>query len=495
MRRRDTIESARAHPVDLNFREHHVTAATPNEAEPARNAQSPARVRSSQPLGNLGRWGRWIAPAIARPFAMLEVLGGTALAVLVAWRLRPDDPLLLGTQFPWLWLAALVAALRYGALAGAASGLVLAAAWYALCAPAGGPFPIVHFAGGMTAVLIAGHFCDIWSHRTNRAQGINAYFSDRLVAITHNQYLLRVSHERLERDLLARPVTLRDALTRLRELSVRRAGDVHGHAGGLPNAQPMLEFASLTCQIEVASLFPVRAGHLVTTPIARVGEGFEPDADDPLVRHCLQEGTLAHVRADDAASDTSPYLACAPLLDPDGTLVSVLIVRRMPFLALNHDNLQLLLVLLAYYADGVAHQPLVASVRESVPQAPYDFALELGRLARLKRASGIESSLVALAFPRGARGDSLFEQTVRQRRALDALWTIGTPRRQIAIALMPITDEHGIDGYLLRVETLLRQQYDVDFQRGHIAVHTAHVDADAPGAGLLKLMERCVDHA
>ncbi|APD11235.1 hypothetical protein UC34_11445 [Pandoraea vervacti] len=452
-------------------------------------------MRRSQPLGNLGRWGKRVAPAVTSPFALLEVLNLTLIAVLIAWRLRPGDPLLLSTQFPWLWLVTLIGALRYGSLAGAVSGALLIVAWHVLCGPAFGPFPMAHFAGGMTMALVAGHFCDIWSHRAKRSQGINAYYSDRLVAITHNHYLLRVSHERLERDLLARPLTLRDALTRLRDLTVRRSADAQGAPGGLPNAQAMLEFAALTCQIEVASMFAVKGGRLVSTPIARVGEGFEPDADDPLIRDCIQEGALAHVKADDATADGSPYLACAPLLDADGTLLCVLIVRRMPFLALNHDNLQLLLVLLAYYAHGVAHQPLVAGVRASVPQAPYDFALELGRLARLKRASGIESSLVALSFPRGARGDSLFEQTVRQRRALDALWTMSTPRTQIAIALMPITDEHGIDGYLMRVEALLRQQYDVDFQSGHIAVHTARIDAETPGDGLRKLMERCVDHA
>lgn len=438
--------------------------------------------------------GPLACPAVARPFAVLEIVGVMVLAVFVAWEFRPEDPLLRTAQFPWLWLVALVTALRYGALAGAGSGVILALAWVLLCGRAGEVFPIGYFAGGMTAVLVAGHFCDVWSYRTRRAHSINAYLNDRLVAITHNHYLLRVSHERLERDLLARPVTLRDAITRLRDLTVRRAGDAHTNGAPLPNAQPMLEFAALTCQIEVASLFPVRGDRLGTTALARVGESFEPIADDPLVQHCLREGTLTHVRTDDAASDASPYLACAPLVDADGQLVSVLIVRRMPFLALNHDNLQLLLVLLAYYADGVAQQPLVTEVRASVPEAPYDFALELGRLARLKRASSIESSLVALVFPRGARGDSLFEQTVRQRRALDALWTLGTPRQQIAIALMPITDEHGIDGYLLRVENLLRQQYGVDFQSAHIAVHTAHVDPHAPGEGLLKLVERCVGH-
>ncbi|MBN9115352.1 MAG: PelD GGDEF domain-containing protein, partial [Pandoraea sp.] len=164
-------------------------------------------------------------------------------------------------------------------------------------------------------------------------------------------------------------------------------------------------------------------------------------------------------------------------------------------LALNHDNLQLLMVMLAYYADGVAQQGVVASVRDEVPSVPYDFALELGSLARMKRQSGIQSSLVALVFPRGASGDSLFEQTVRSRRALDALWIQSGPRQQIAIALMPITDENGIDGYLIRIESALRQQYGLDFQTGHVAVHSASVDERAPGEGLSKLLERCRDHA
>lgn len=169
-----------------------MTTATPNDAEPARDAHASAHVRRSQPLGNLGVWGRWLAPAVARPFAVLEIVGVMALAVLVAWEFRPEDPLLRTAQFPWLWLVALVTALRYGALAGAGSGAMLALAWYLLCGRAGEVFPIGYFAGGMTTVLVAGHFCDVWSYRTRRAHSINGYLNDRLVAITHNHYLLRV---------------------------------------------------------------------------------------------------------------------------------------------------------------------------------------------------------------------------------------------------------------------------------------------------------------
>lgn len=472
--------------------------ATQQDATPDARNGGQTKVRHSEPLGNVGIYGRLIAPAVARPGAVIEVLVGMALAVAVGWLLRPSDPLLVSLGFPWMWIVALVLALRYGALLGVVAGLLLAVAWYGFHGRLGQPFPSMFFVGGFTLVVIGGHFCDIWANRATRARGINAYLNDRLVAITNNHYLLRVSHERLERDLLTKPSTMRDAITRLRELTVSHAGQGTDEAKAiatLPNAQPMLEFAALTCQIEVASIFPVQRGRVVPNAVARVGEAFDPVVDDPLVNTCLREGTLSHVRDDTAVGESSAYIVCAPLTDADGNINGILIVRRMPFLSLNHDNLQLLLVLLAYYADGVSQQTLVDAVREGVPQAPYDFALELGRLARMKRQSGIESSLVALVFPRGASGDSLFEQTVRQRRALDALWTHSTDKSQTAIALMPITDENGIDGYLIRIENLLRQQYDVDFQRAHIAVHSAHVDARSPGDGLRKLLERCDDHA
>lgn len=451
------------------------------------------QVRRSEPFGNVSTYGRLLAPAATRPVMVFEVITGMALALAIAWLLHPQDPLLIELGFPWMWLVALVMALRYGALLGVVAGLVLAAAWYGLYGQHGQPFPTMFFTGGFTMIVVGGHFCDIWGNRATRARGINTYLNDRLLALTSNHYLLRVSHERLERDLLTKPSTMRDAITRLRELTLTE--DAPGKDTPLPNAQPMLEFAALTCQIETASLFPVHRNRLDTAAVASVGEAFAPDESDPLVQTCLREGRLAHVREDTTVGEDSAYVVCAPLTDGNGEINGMLIVRSMSFLALNHDNLQLLLVLLSYYADGVAQQAPVASVRDEVPAAPYDFALELGRLARAKRESGIQSSLVALVFPRGASGDSLFEQTVRSRRALDAQWIQSTPRHQIAISLMPITDDSGIDGYLLRIENGLRQQYGLDFQTGHIAVHTASVDERTPGEGLKKLLERCQDHA
>src|SRR5690606_6473714 len=105
----------------------------------------------------------------------------------------------------------------------------------------------------------------------------------------------------------------------------------------------------------------------------------------------------------------SEYVVCAPIMAASGRMLGVLVVRDMPFLALNFDNLQFLLVLLNYYADGIDQRELAKPIQDEMPHCPYEFAVELGRMARMKKASGIRSSLIGLVFPDGAMGTALLE--------------------------------------------------------------------------------------
>ncbi|HBD33431.1 MAG TPA: sugar ABC transporter, partial [Cupriavidus sp.] len=66
-----------------------------------------------------------------------------------------------------------------------------------------------------------GQFGDVWNTRLARARAVNRYLDERLAALTKNHYLLRISHARLENDLLARPTTLRDTLSQLRAVALQ----------------------------------------------------------------------------------------------------------------------------------------------------------------------------------------------------------------------------------------------------------------------------------
>src|SRR3546814_12695727 len=108
------------------------------------------------------------------------------------------------------------------------------------------------FAGVLIQVVIAGYFRDTWASRAKRVGNTNQYLNDRLASITNNHYLLRISHDRLEKDLLSRQSTLRHAILQLLTASI---SDRPGTA--LPTLPELLEFAALTCQIVDATVFPV----------------------------------------------------------------------------------------------------------------------------------------------------------------------------------------------------------------------------------------------
>jgi cytochrome b561 len=463
----------------------------------AQTGAAASKPRHSNPFGNLSAVRRLVAPAVTRPFAVVETVVFMLVVFGLCWTFDRADPLLLKSGFPWLWFAPFVIGLRYGTLLGLLASAMVVAAWYLLGGSHGEAWPLMFFIGGFLQTVVAGHFGDTWGHRAARASTINDYLNDRLVAITNSHYLMRLSHERLEKDLLSRPTTLRDSITELRRLSVlgESAGEDSDETQGtpmrhLPGAHGLLEFVAQVCQIEVAALFPVLNGQVSTQAAARVGDDFALAPDDELVTHAVSTMSVAHLKSEDIPVAQSQYLVCAPLVSADGQLLAMLVIKRMPFLSLNFDNLQLLLVLLGYYADGVEHADLVAGILAVVPGCPYEFALDLGRLTRLQRDAGIASSMVALAFPRDEAGDSLFEHVIRRRRALDLMWPVQTASQSVLVNLMPATDTTGIDGYLARIETSLSAQFNLDLESARVGVHTLHLGAMDPGPALQRLLKR-----
>ena len=163
----------------------------------------------------------------------------------------------------------------------------------------------------------------------------------------------------------------------------------------------------------------------------------------PLVLLAEESGELAHVKSGEATMHEGSYLVCAPIVAAGGERLGLLVVRSMPFFALNLENLRLVTVLLGYYADGLRQQEIVQPVLSRRPDCPPDFALELMRLHRLRLSANVVSTLVAFTFEQSESGDSVFEQVRRMRRSLDLLWTIDTPARHVIVMLLPLSASHA----------------------------------------------------
>ncbi|WP_234484896.1 PelD GGDEF domain-containing protein [Noviherbaspirillum pedocola] len=464
------------------------TPAAPSIAIPRRSAGFSSLARRLFRRGGVEGTSGWAGAALE---AILLCYAWLAFAV---W-MTPSDPFGLAASFPWVWLMPALVAMRYGSGAGVFSALLILAAWFAF--PSYGlshadplaAFPNAYFLGGLALVLVCGQFSDVWNARNRRLRAVNAYLDERLNTLTKNHFLLRLSHERLEQDLLTRPLTLRETLQRLRDNSLKAGAE------GLPAVQDFLQLLAQSCQLEIAAVHALdAAGRPLPAPAAAIGA---PDAlalDDPLLRFAIERQALSHVQSEGLTPEgrgASRYLICAPLAPSRGAAIGLLVVERLPFFALNDDLLKLLTVLIGYYADGVEAGAAVRGVHALVPSCPPALALDLVRLSRIRAEVDIASALVALVFEKSDPGRDMYELVRRTRRGVDIAWELERSDRRIIITLLPLAGEAAVEGYLRRIEIALHAQHGVDFLSGHVVPHIAMLGDDAPEHELALLVERC----
>ena len=431
----------------------------------------------------------WLKPRAGSAWQWVENIVITLAAIGLGFWTSPEDPFFIRSQFPWVWLGPVLLAQRYGVFAGTFSAGLLLGAWY-LHAPQGGvdDLPKLYFLGGLMLVLLCGEFSGSWQTRLRRMSEINAYLEDRIERVTKRLYLLRLSHDRLEQDLLARPTTLRDALSALRQKVAAASGE-----GTLGGAQIVLEFIAQQCQLEVAAIYAARWD--LDRHYERVAAVGEPPAlrrDDPLLVFAQEHRQLAHVQGDelDRAAPTE-HLVVAPIVASDKRVLGMLVVTRMPFFALNEDTLQTLAVLLSAYADGVTAAGAVLPVLRDNPGCPVDFAEEFVKLERIQREFGVTSHIVLISFGDHPERLDMFQHVLRAKRGPDMIWAIENfLDRSHIINLMPLAGDAAIEGYIVRIQAMLRENFGGDMTDLRITSHAVALSETRPLTAVRRLMLR-----
>jgi len=408
-------------------------------------------------LGNLGdnRLARFLAPPKLGVMAWLEAPLLVVLAVLAGFLVRPDDPLIFQGGIRWSIVVVLLVALRYGSLLGSVGMLTLLLAWFA-CKAIGlypeSPFPELTFLGGYIIVLITGEFADMWRVRLDRAESRAGYTLDRLQNLTQRHVLLRLSHDRLEENLLVRPYTVRDALLSLRDVMMDES-----HDEILPAGDELLNLLADYCQLQRGGLYAVTNGRIDPQPVALLGQNQPLSIDDRLLRHAYENRQMAHVQMAGDGYD-GIYWVAAPVMNSGGELIGMVVVERMPFLSIHQETLQLFGLLLNFYADVVQHGPEVDDLIEFWPSMQPVFGRELVALNRLALAKKVDTTLVLFTPDDSAQSRQIVEALYRGRRNLDGYWWLDYDEYQLML-LMPMTGPSSFESFLRRVEEWLAEDY------------------------------------
>jgi polysaccharide biosynthesis protein PelD len=152
----------------------------------------------------------------------------------------------------------------------------------------------------------------------------------------------------------------------------------------------------------------------------------------------------------------SSYLVAVPLRRLTGEWVAILLVERMPFMAFVQENLQILLALVSYYADGLIASRDSLEVHQHYPDCPLDFLDVLARLTRMRNIVTIDSALVLMRFPATDQGREVMAEIRRTQRTLDIEWCYERDAQLYRLVLMPLTGNGAVRGFFTRMESQLQ---------------------------------------
>jgi hypothetical protein len=376
------------------------------------------------------------------------------------------ETLLLGAvaSFMLLWFAAqsrwapyalpvlnmlpLVLGLRYGFVAGLATG-ALAAASLALVAVLR---PDQTFATAQAQAIglalmgmIAGQASEIWASRNRRFDALARYRLDRLEQFTSAYHLLKVSHAQLEQRVAGGGINLRNALERLKQCAPQLQGRASEPLAGL--ADDLLHILVEQGDLYTAAVYGVSERHLLRLPaLAQAGDAPELSVFNPMLREALRTGKVTSVKTD-AAQDQ--LIAVVPLMDASGHVHGVVAIHDMPFLAANPDTFGVLGVLGRHMGDILASRtrPVddtdsLASLRANIQRHLVD-----------AREHGVPCALLAFRLAPSSWREKLVAHCSRSGRGLDKSWlTRDRQGHPVVFRLLPLTDERGAQTFMKRLQ-------------------------------------------
>lgn len=419
---------------------------------------------------------------------LLETVVVSALFIAAALYFRSGDPLFITGPFPWILFAPIVMGLFYGLSYGVIA-LILVFVTLDYFEPGQlmrTDVASFYLLGCVMVTFICGEFSSYWRDRLIQIKESNRYIQERIDNLSRAYFTVRLSHNRLEKSLINKPVTLRSSLLQIRQ-------DILQHPTPL-NTDTVNHFLALLaqyCSLDKAAMYAVKNNQIQNELLGKIGAGTTLYEDDPLIRECLENyETLYHAINDIADMEKSHYVAVAPLLTSSGKCLALLLIEEISFWALNQTNLKTLAVLLAYFADDIIAYKRSKTLLKKYPECPLRMAGELTKLIHLKKKINLDSSLVGFRIHRKYRHYNVVHEMIQQCRGLDYAWQTVLGKYDLLVVLLPLAGPSAVDGYIERMRKLLHEQFGIKkWADDVITVRVVNIYVDAPEAILADLFK------
>lgn len=357
--------------------------------------------------------------------------------LFLGYLIDPSDPALVRYEIFYIIILLAIVTMFHGISNGLFAVFIIALAmkYFYL------EFPIDIFLKLFILVLVFGEFHYFWNRKILHNSSKNTYLSMKLDELSKAFYTLKISHDQLEKNYVFKPMSVRNSIRELKEAYVKNQ-NYYG------NFLLLLKKSFNVSEAEFCSVFKDKLYSVYDETHQN-----EIDKKDPMIEMALRKKTPVYVSSD-SVENNSAYLAVVPVVS--GTQVkAILLIKDMPFMSFNKDNLISISIIIAYFLDEREKWKLVEEATNK-PIVDDEFYFELQRLKGIYDEFDVNSTILILKTKDTLLAHLILEKIKENLRSLDLVSTHSFDDIEALGILFPFADHSSAQGFLTRLLKLLK---------------------------------------
>ncbi len=410
---------------------------------------------------------------VVHDYAYAETLIIVSLYLFIGYLIDSTDVCIINGQVSYILILLAIITLFHGFENGMiAVAIISFSMWFFY-----DTFQYVEFLSTLMMSMIFSEFHYYWTKKIKEAEVDSNYRGAKLEELSKAFYALKISHDQLEKNYIIKPMSIRNSIehiiTKHREIYDNEEIKDKSHEYYV-NFLGLLEKSFNVHSAIIIHLKDDMNDELLTEETANVVLGtdvLKVDTKDIFKDYLVDKaiGRKTAIYISDKTGEpaisvdrNSEYLAAIPAIQ-ENKVVAVLIVRRMPFMAFNRENLTSISILLEYFLIEIRNKNLLNSSDEIAIIPDEQFRFEYARLKHVYNKYKVNSIILVLRIDNELQATRIYEKIVKMLRSLDMAAIVNQDNLYYITLMFPLHDKSAALGYLNRLLNFLDEEKDREF--------------------------------
>ena len=410
---------------------------------------------------------------LVHDYSYAETLVIIAVYLIVGYLIDPTDVCILNGDISYILILLSVITLFHGFENGILTVAILAVAmWFFYDV-----FAYVEFLVALLMTMIYSEFHYYWTAKIKDAEIDSEYRGTKLDELSKAFYTLKISHDQLEKNYVVKPMSIRNSIENIISTNeeVQKNEDIVDK-----NREYYLNFLGLleksfnvqssimiykdsSKSSDNSELFNAKTTNIVYgayTEEVNVKDIFR----DYLVDEAINRKTAIYIsdKVGDPTTVTdrnSDFLCVLPALQ-ENKLIGILIIKKMPFMSFNRENLTSISILLDYFSIEVRNKNLLYLSDEMDIIDDIIFRFEFTRLKNIYKKYQVDSTTLVLKINSELQAIQVHDKIDKMLRSLDMVTIVKDKSHYYVVLLFPLHDKAAAMGFHRRLARTFEENRD-----------------------------------